>query len=871
ILSFQRLAEMVFERLGKPAPELLAEEGRVMVLRALLEQKRGELKVFRASARLPGFARQLSQLLRELQQFHLTPQRLEALADGVGQSNRLDARLRDLAVILSAYGDWLQAHQLQDADQMLDLATAELRENAGQFKIENLWLDGFAQMTPQERQLLKTVVGCAEKATIAFCLNHEPDQPPPWHSLWAPVTETFLRCRDELSALPHVQVSVELLRRDPLRSRFQSQPLLRHLEQHWARPIAFSGQSSEANNDDTAESQPALRLVACANPEAEVEFAAHEIRRFVRECKGRFRDVAVLLRSLTGYHHLIRRTFSRYDIPFFLDRRESVTHHPLAELTRYALRIVAYSWEHEDWFGALKTGLVHGDEASIDRLENEALARGWRGKAFWSEPIPSLGAEMAEHPLERLRQKIVPPFQQLAAALSVKERRPSGQELAAAIRALWTDLKIGQQLERWSSAAQQRDGLPNPALHETVWDQMAEWLKNIELAFGAEALPLKEWLPIVEAGLGSLSVGVIPPALDQVLVGTIDRSRNPDLRSAFVLGVNEGVFPSPPPAPALLNRADRETLAAHNAPLGPDYLQQIGHEHYYGYIACTRSREQTTLTFAHQDSGGRELNPSVFIGDLQRMFPSLAVEEFSGHANWKSSEHWSELVVPLLKHNAALPLEWRQIAPPIEDAWAKWEQGKASETAAQLPTELVEKIYGRELKTSVSGLEDFAACPFRFFAARGLRAEERVEFEIDPREKGSFQHELLSEFHLRLKMSGKRWRDLAPTEARLLIRAIGQERLPGFRDGLFVANQARRFTGEMLIEGLERLIETLIGWMPQYQFDPSAVEIGFGLKDSALPAWRIDLDGEHALLLRGRIDRVDIHRLENGEALAVVV
>ena len=75
ILSFERLAEFVFEGLGKPVPRLLAEEGRVMVLRALLEQKRGELELFRSSARLPGFAQQLSQLLRELQQYQLHPLR----------------------------------------------------------------------------------------------------------------------------------------------------------------------------------------------------------------------------------------------------------------------------------------------------------------------------------------------------------------------------------------------------------------------------------------------------------------------------------------------------------------------------------------------------------------------------------------------------------------------------------------------------------------------------------------------------------------------------------------------------------------------------------------------------------------------------
>ena len=57
---------------------------------------------------------------------------------------------------------------------------------------------------------------------------------------------------------------------------------------------------------------------------------------------------------------------------------------------------------------------------------------------------------------------------------------------------------------------------------------------------------MRDWLPVIEAGLANLTVGVIPPALDQVLIGAIDRARNPDLRLAFVLGLNEGVFPATP-------------------------------------------------------------------------------------------------------------------------------------------------------------------------------------------------------------------------------------------------------------------------------------------------------------------------------------
>ena len=66
----------------------------------------------------------------------------------------------------------------------------------------------------------------------------------------------------------------------------------------------------------------------------------------------------MLARTLQPYHEILANIFTRYEIPFFLDRRESVSHHPLAELSRNALRTVAYSWARDDWFAALKTGLV---------------------------------------------------------------------------------------------------------------------------------------------------------------------------------------------------------------------------------------------------------------------------------------------------------------------------------------------------------------------------------------------------------------------------------------------------------------------------------------------------------------------------------
>ncbi len=384
ILSFERLAAYVFDRLGKPPPELLSEEGRVMVLRALLEANHAGLRVFHASARLSGFARQLSAVLRELQRRQLGPQSLETLAAQPGLPLPLSHKLSDLALILRGYLEWIGAAgegRLEDAACLLDVAATALHRPPQPLKIGGLWLDGFAEMTPQEHALLAALLPHCAGATLAFCLPQAPSGDEPWLSPWAVVSETAHECALRVRNLVGTTVAVEQLERDPSRSRFSTAPSLARLEQvmggatHCAADVPSAdepsgspghegcgpiretslekmdlpaGRRQHVGDGDAMTRVPPepegrrdacamfpLRLIECSNLEAEARLAAREILGFVQE-GGRFRDCAILVRSLDGYQDALRRVLTRYDIPFFLDRREPVSHHPLAELTRFA-------------------------------------------------------------------------------------------------------------------------------------------------------------------------------------------------------------------------------------------------------------------------------------------------------------------------------------------------------------------------------------------------------------------------------------------------------------------------------------------------------------------------------------------------------
>ena len=862
ILSFERLALRILELCGVPVPSLLDEEGRLMVLRALLARNQSRLSVFHANARMTGFARQTSVILREFQQHDIDAATLLALSGRFGEASTLGRKLHDLSIALDAYGAWLTDHELSDADSLFDAATEALaavdRQSLPRFG--GIWMDGFGELPPKHLRLLASVLSLTDDATLAFCLDEEKSTGLPWHSPWSPIQHAFQRCVVELEEVSGVQPVVETLSREAEANRFDRSPTLARLERDWA---IGGGGIAEAGGV-AAYDPAAVRVVACATPEDEAVFAAREIRRFVREEGARYRDCAVIVRSLEDYRHTIRRVFQRFEIPMFLDRREPVGRHPLAELTRAAIRIAAFGWRHEDWFCALKTGLAHQDEFMIDRLENEALARGWDGN-FWRDSISLEDDQAKGEQLEAFRAEAAPPFARFQDALGAGA--PNGTELAGALRELWRSLEIESSLEKWNADS------ASP-IHETVWEALNQWLGNVERAFPEESIPLREWLPILEAGLSGVSVGAIPPAIDQVLVGAIDRSRNPDLRLAIVLGANEGVFPAPPQASGLISDHERERLAGAGAQMGPDRFRLMGLERYYAYIACTRPRERLIVTHAQRSEEDKELNPSSLALRIRRVFPELETELSKGERGWRESERAGELAAALMadaeRRDPALA-NLNQV-PVVVELMGRFTPAREPALAEDLDPGLASELYGPSLRTSVSRIERFAACPFRFFADSGMRAEERRVFQIDARERGNFQHEILERFHHELRAEQKRWRDLAPAEARKRVERLSKEFADEYREGLFRASDKNLFTVESLSRDLGEFIEVIVGWMTDYGFDPIAVELDFGGKGASMPAWEFDLGGGRSMAFNGKIDRVDMAvDRETGRADCVVI
>jgi ATP-dependent helicase/nuclease subunit B len=651
VLSFRRLAWRVFAEVGGAARPHIGDVGKRMLLARILARRRGELRLFGRAAGRYGFSGTLAGALSELKTCLVTPEALErtgCMLPGTVETYSLQAKLEDLRLLYADFEREL-AGKYVDPDDYLTLLAARLGESPT-LRGAEVWVDGFAGFTPQEYAVLAALLKTAARVNVALCLDPRSRRRED-RDLFQVTRGTRARLA-ELARKNGVKLAqpVELAASPP--ARFRANPALVHLEREFfRRPTQkFAGAPFEGTvpvplSNEGAMPVPLsnLRLVAAVSRRAEVEGAAREILRLCRERGWHWRDFSLVVRNLADYHELVATVFADYGIPCFIDRKRPVRHHPLVELIRSALETVIGNWAYDPVFRYLKTDLVPVSRADVDLLENYVLAHGIRGGAKWADEADwhyerphALGGDIPTRPTgvgapdRYLRRKVNRVRRQAARHLLDFQRRvlfaATARDFTAALYDLLTALSVPRRIEAWSREAEAEGRLEAAREHRQLWAGVVALFDQVVEALGDEALTAEEFGRVLDSGMDGLQLALIPPALDQVLVGSLERSRNPDVRAAFVLGVSEGVLPGRHRDTGLFTDREREALLAAGLEVAPDTRRKVYEEQYLVYIALTRASEYLWVSYPLADEEGRAMAPSSVIPRLRELFPGLGEE-----------------------------------------------------------------------------------------------------------------------------------------------------------------------------------------------------------------------------------------------------
>lgn len=889
ILSFRRLAYRVLAEVGGGAARPhIGDLAKCMLLRRFLESRRAELKTFNRIPAVPGFLDRLASAISEFKVYGVSPQTLGSVAASFRATGEtgLSDKMDDLCLLYADLQNALSG-RYTDPDDYLDLLTKGIPVSSLVSK-STVWVDGFSGFTPQEYAVLEALMRHAKRVNVALCLDGPESSPEATNGDVFHITrETYARItemavRQGIPVEPTVQLAAK--------PRFRSSPALIHLEQNLARATALPFNSEPVN----------LTLTAAADRRAEVEAVGREIIHLCRDRSYRFREISIVLRQLDLYRDLIETVFTDHGIPFFIDFKRQVMHHPVVELVRSALDIVLNRWAYDPVFRYLKTDLAPVDRESVDILENYVLAYGIQGFRWTDGPDwgyrprrrldeadtgPSAGEIAFLQRINRIRRAAT---EALAAFEREVRKAADVTQLTASLVNLLLRLDVPGRLQAWSSQLQD-GGKPELAReYAQLWNGIIDLFDQLVDCLGEESVSLEEYARILDAGLESLHLALIPPAIDQVLVGTLDRSRNPDIRAAFVLGVNDGILPARHSEHGLFTDQEREKLAQGGVELAPGIWQRHLEEQFLVYIAFTRASEYLWVSYALSEDEGRALGPSILIDRLRSIFPTVREVVFTAEPGQTvpNDLHYiarANTVIPFLATRLRDHLRGHPIAGIWWDVynWLAAHPDLSARTASvvqslfyvnrepDLLAEQAVQLYGSPLRTSVSRIERLNSCPFAHFSSYGLRLRERQVYKLGAPDLGEFLHATLRRFAELADLKVGDWALLTASDCDDLAAEVVAELTPALQNEILLSTARYRHLGSKVQKTVARSALVLTEHARQGRFHPVGLELGFGSGATLAPA-PVVLETGQMVQLEGRIDRLDVARDGDDRYLRVI-
>ncbi|MFO0973314.1 MAG: PD-(D/E)XK nuclease family protein [Phycisphaerae bacterium] len=893
VLSFRRLAHRVLTEAPGPLPTPLTVNGRRMLLRSILARRRGELREFSAVA-AQGVVREFDAAVAELVEQAAAPAALwsavrqaEEAADPSAATARRDAGLRGLSPRLAEGASTPATCWRLAADRLGEAAW--LRGAA-------VWVDGFAGFTEQQLGLLARAGGDGGDDGHLAAGRSGPlggardDVPPDELSIFARTERSGLAVRAALVGAGVAEHPPLLLHEPP--RRFASAEL-RQLEQ---RLFATSpGPSGELTRGGAT-----VRIVAAPTARDEVAAVLRELLRLARrpESPLRFSEMAIIVRDLEPYHDVISAALREHGVPYFIDRRRPTSHHAVIELVRAALRMRCDPPAAGRFVPALvKTGLLPLEGAAADLLDNYLRSYGladftdWRRE--WNYPAygpidddrtAPAGAVAALQVVNATRRRLHGWLHEWVIAAHGTAGPTCGEHVTA-LAALLRRLETSQRLAAWADAASSRGDLDEAQEHEQVWADLVRLLDELHAALADEPMTAIEFAEVVEAGLGDFTLGLVPATLNQLLVSSIERSRHPPLRAAFLLGFSDGLFPLRHAEEALLGDAERARLESAGLTLGPSRRTRQLDERLLAYVAMTRASEQLWISYPQSDDAGRPRAPSPYLAHVSAALRGLPVD-----ASPSPGGPLDAVQTPAQLAAALAPRlrQWCEgsLSGADADAWlAAYERARgdartrpalARAVRGLLPARqpalsrgVVKALRGAELDASISRLERFAACPYQHFALHDLRLSAPPAASVAPRRIGSMYHRMLEQFVAGLIARNQSLTALSEGQVVAELSGIAQQAVAWVAQSQPLSageerQLLRRSTGDLAValHAQRSLAEVLA---------PRAAELAFGASDGAgLPAIAVRTPGGRTLRLHGRLDRVDLTLSGEAKPLGVV-
>lgn len=911
VVDFSALGHKILKEAGGPVPPLIDKYGRHMLLTRILEESDDALKIYKGVRGKNSFVERVNMLISEMKRSEVSVDMLREVSESLEDSSFLKYKLKDIVTLFSLYEEAIAGKYLDSEDYITFYGDKMLGSSL--VAASDVWVYGFDTFTPKNMLVLERILKTARSLNIVMTWEDAAKTPPersakddagdPSQSgdaAW-PGDAGFLAAddREDLFSLTGFVIRNLVEMAEDLNEEVTCQAITGSGRDNlWSKTMREISVSQE---DSLQEKDPRITAVCTSNIYAEADRAVAYILQLVREHGYRFGDIVVVCNDTGLRSGVIRRTFVRWGIPVFIDQKRKMIQHPVVGFVLSLLDIIGNGYRDNAVMQLIKSGFLGFAEEEQDALENYVQQFKIRG-TLWKKPFSRMGDNYTAEDLNRfneLREQVVSVIE--TARDRIGKYNTAGEKIRGLYGFLADDFMMEDRIEAMAKAQQEAGFLDGAAETGQSWNVICRIFDQIVETVGEERLSGRALRQIVEAGLAEMEIGIVPVNPDSVLVGTMQRTRVGRVKALLVLGANEGLLPLQKTDEGLLSEREKAVLEEMDLEFSrtEDMVKQ--EERLAIYRTLSQPEERLYVSCSRIDETGGELRPSAVLRELENFLQSRAESDDSVVLGDLEDGEVTEIAVSPKGAISYLTDAFREYLEDgkLDEDWlyaGLWYGSHEPEEMERirrgmefdneqnaLGGQLADALYRgdrRAIEASASRLEKYSGCPFAHFISYGLRPEDLRVFEMGPREIGDIYHECIMKLSQRLTAGedsfqgldavpiaitdpDSRWMKITQEECREEIRRILQEETGTYREGLLSSGRNESYRTERIVDICSRVAWAMIGQVRRGRIREMYFEQPFA-RGAQLPPIRV-MAGEHEVLIKGKIDRMDVLEMPEHE------
>ena len=865
VLTFNRMAHRVLSDVGGACKTALSNSGKSMLIYSILSDKKNDLKFLgKSDSNIDLILTQIT----ELKKHGVSIEILQTLMESVKDNKYLYSKLNDIYTVYSKYDEKIKDKYIDENDSLTVLA--EKLNQTSMFDDCEIYIDEFVGFTKQEYSIIERLMQVASKVVVTVCADevNVSKESNPDIDVFYSNKQTAKRIL-QIAKDNKIEILKDIFLEDA--KRFKSNELA-HLEKNIFK-IPYDVYLKECDN---------IQMFLANNQYSEVEEVAKQILKLVRDKNYKYNEISVITQNIDTYSNLCKAIFSKYNIPVYIDEKGELNQNLLVKYILAILEIFAKNWSKESIFNYIKSGFTDLSEEDIYLLERYCIKWNIRGNKWYKEDWnfhdeKEFGKEKIVK-INELRKAVVEPLLKLRNNL-VESKTAIG--ISKSIYNFLIENKIDEKIIQKIDELKNKGELNVAEEYEVSLKIIMQVLDEIVMVFGDDFITFDDYMKTLQTGFGNSNLGTIPMAQDQVVVGDVDRSRSHKVRAVFIIGLNDGNFPSVNKAEGFLNDNDRDEVKKYGVELAKGTLERIYEDNFNVYKAFTTPEEALILSYASADAEGKSLRPSTLVSKIKKMFKNLIVdsdiikEEFSIDVE---SSTFEQLIEKLreFRDGKEIDSNWF-VVYNIFDSDPKWniklknaiKALNYTNTPNRITKENIDRMYGNTLQTSVSRLEQYRKCPFSYYLKYGLKLNEKSEFKVGSVDTGSFMHDIIDSFFSELDEKQITVRQVEEKEIEQIVEKIIKEKMR--LDQNYVFSTSAKYIN--LVRRLKKVVTTSIKYIvqtiKQSDFDVFGHEVEFG-KNSKYKPITLHTDSGKTVEIVGKIDRVDIAKNPDGTYVRII-